>query len=91
MTMPSVMDAPELETAYVETYDLTIETIARPEPRGVRPGFWRTLVHGITTYLTPTPRERHAPVCSVRRPFEAPMDRLVREHPSLATYALAII
>jgi hypothetical protein len=89
--MPSVMDAPELETEYVETYDHTIKTIARPEPRGVRPGFWRTLVHGIPAYLTPTPRARHAPVCSVRRPFETPMDRLVREHPSLATYVLAII
>ena len=87
--MPSVMDAPELATEYVEPYDLTIETIARPAPRGVRPGFWRTLAHGITTYLTPTPRERHAPVCSIPRPFETPMDRLVREHPSLATYALA--
>jgi len=89
--MPSVMDAPELEIEYVKTHDLTIETLARPEPRGVRPGFWHTLVHGITAYLTPTPRERHAPVCSLRRPFETPMDRLVREHPSLATYALAII
>ena len=89
--MPSVMDAPEREITYVETHDLTIETIARPEPRGVRPGFWRTLVHGITTYLTPTPREWHAPVCSSRHPFEAPMDRLVREHPFLATYVLAII
>ena len=89
--MPSVMDTPELEIVYVETHDLTIETIARPEPRGARPGFWRTLMHGITAYLTPTPRERHAPLCSVHRPFEAPMDRLVREHPSLATYALAVI
>ena len=89
--MPSVMDAPDLEIECVEIHDLTIEPIARQEPRGVRPGFWRTLVHGITAYLTPTPRERHAPVCSVRRPFETPMDRLVREHPSLATFALAII
>ena len=37
--MPSVMDAPALDTAYVETHDLTIETIAPSEPRGVRPGF----------------------------------------------------
>jgi hypothetical protein len=89
--MPSVMDAPELELAYVETHDLTIETLARPHPRGVRPGFWRTLVHVITAYMMPTPRERHAPMYSSRHPFEAPMDRLVREHPFLATYALAII
>ena len=89
--MPSVMDAPELEIAYVETHALIIETRARPEPRGVRPGFWRTLVHGFTTYLTPTPCERHAPVCRVRRPFEAPIDRFTRENPSLALYALAMI
>jgi hypothetical protein len=89
--MPSVMDAPELEIDYVETHDLTIETIERPPARQTRRGFWRTLTHGITTYLTPTPRERHAPMCRVNRPFETPMDRLVREHPSLATYALAMI
>jgi len=93
--MPSVMDAPEL-VDYVETHDLTIETIERierewPRPRRARPGFWRTLTHRITTYLTPTRRERHAPVCRVNRPFETPMDRLVREHPSLAPYALAMI
>ena len=88
--MPSVLNAPEL-VEYVETPDLTIETIERPQPRRAHPGFWRTLMHGITAYLISTPRERHAPVCSVRRPFETPMDRLVREHPSLATYVLALI
>ncbi len=88
--MPSVIDTPELseQIEHVETYDFNIE---RPQPRQTRPGFWRMLMHGITTYLTPTSRERHAPVCHVSRPFETPMDRLVREHPSVATYALAII
>jgi len=85
------MDAPELEIEYVETHDLTIETIERRKPRRTRPGFWRTLAHKITQYVTPTRRERHAHVCPVSRPFEAPMDRLVREYPSLAPYALAII
>jgi hypothetical protein len=90
--MPSVMDAPELEIEYVETqHDLTIETIERPPVRQTRPGFWRTLMHGITTYLTPTRHERHTGACRVSRSFETPMDRLVREYPSLATYALAII
>jgi hypothetical protein len=88
--MPSVMDAPELKE-YVETHNLTIETSERPPAHRVRPGFSRTLAQRILTSLTPTRRERHAPVCPVRRPFEAPMDRLVREHPSLAPYALAII
>jgi hypothetical protein len=88
--MPSVMDAPEL-VEYVETHDLTIETIERPQPSRVRPGFWHSLGHKITRDLTSTHHERHAPVCSARRPFEAPMDRLVREHPSLSVYALALI
>jgi hypothetical protein len=86
--MPVVIDTPELEIEHVETHDLTIEM---PQTRRARPGFWRSLAHGITTYLTPTPREWHAPACSVRRPFETPMDRLVREHPSLSIYALATV
>jgi hypothetical protein len=90
--MPAVMDPPELDE-YVETPDFTIETPEREQsqPRRVYPGFWRTLAHTIAAYLTPTPRQQHAPVCSVRQPFETPLDRLVREHPSLAVYALALI
>ena len=87
--MPAVVDTPELmEIAQIETHDLTRE---QPPARTARPGFWRTLAHGITTYLTPTPYERHAPGSFARRPFESPMDRLVRENPFLAAYALAII
>jgi len=82
--MPSVMDTPELSED-VETHDLTIETLERPQIRRARPGFWRTLAHTITTHLTP------APACSTRRPVETPLDWLVREHPSLAVYALALI
>ena len=88
--MPSVMDAPEL-MEYVETHDFTIETRERPQPRRARPGFWRTLAQKITQDLTPTLRQRYTPVCSVSRPFEPPMDRLAREYPFLAAYALAII
>ncbi len=86
--MPAIIETHELEIEHGETYDLSIE--AQPPARQPRPEFWRTLVHGITTSLTPTRHERHAPVCRVSRPFETPMDRLVREHPSLATYALAM-
>ena len=82
--MPSVMDASEL-SEYVETHDLTIETSERPQRRRARPGFWRTLAHTLTTHLLP------APACSRRRPVETPMDWLVREDPSLAVYALALI
>ncbi len=85
--MPSVLDAPEL-IEYDEIHELTIE---RPQPRRTRPGFWRTLAHGVTKHLTRTPRVRQTPSCTIPRPFETPMDRLVREHPSLAIYALAII
>ena len=89
--MPAIIETYELEIEDVETHDLTIETLERPTAHRVRPGFWRTLARGIITYLTPTPCERHAPSCCVSHPFETPMDRLVREHPSIAVYALAII
>jgi len=88
--MLSVLDTPK-RTHYdehVETPDLTIE---RPQPRHTRPGFRRMLARGITTYLTQTPRVTQAPLCRAPRPFESPMDRLVREYPSLAPLALAII
>ena len=82
--MPSVIDAPEL-SEYVATHDLTIETLERLQIRRARPGFWRTLAHTLTRHLPP------APACSTRRPVETPMDWLVREDPSLAVYALALI
>ena len=63
----------------------------RPQARRARPGFWRSLARGITTHLTPTPREWHAPLRSTPRPFELPMDRLIQEDPSLSVLALAII
>jgi hypothetical protein len=85
--MPSVMDTPTL-LEHVETDNLPIE---RPQARGARPRSWRALAHGIATYLTHTLRERHAPWYRARRPFETPMDLLVREYPSLSVYALAII
>jgi hypothetical protein len=80
--MPSVMDAPAL-SEYVETHDLTIETLERPQIRRARPGFWRTLAHTITAHLTPTQRERHASSCSTCRPCETPADLLARQHPTL--------
>ena len=85
--MPAVIDTPE-RREYVENLDLNIE---RSQTHQAPPGFWRTLAHGITTYLIPTPREWHGPSCHGRRPFETPMDRLARESPSLALYALALI
>jgi hypothetical protein len=80
--MPSVIDAPEL-VDYVETHDRTIETLERRKVRHTRPGFWRTLAHRMTTYLTLPQRERYTPS------FETAMDRVVQEYPSLSTYAFA--
>jgi len=85
--MPSVMDAPELRE-YVETHDLTIETIERPQVRRARPGFWRMLAHKITTHLRPTPRRRHALSCSMPHPFETPADMLSRQYPTLYIRAI---
>jgi len=84
--MPPVIDTTNYDQ--VEAYTPERE---RPQARGARHGFWRSLAHRITTSLTPTPRERHAPLCSTCHPFEAPMDRLVQESSSLSLLALAII
>lgn len=85
--MPTVLDTPTV-LEHVETDNLPIE---RPSARGARPGFWRTLAHRVATYLTHTGRERHTPSYRGTRPFETPMDRLVREYPSISVHALAII
>ena len=90
--MPTVIDTPDLieHSEHVETHDLTIETRERPQARPARPGFWRTLVHRISTSLTPTPWERHVPVCRAYRPCEGAMDQMAREYPWLSVYALAV-
>jgi hypothetical protein len=85
--MPTVLDTPTV-LEHIETDNLPIE---RPPVRGARPGFWRTLAHGVMTYLTYTPRGRYAPAYRAPRSFETPMDRLVREYPSISVHALAII
>ena len=79
--MPSVMDAPEI-IEYVETHDLTIETLERPQARRACPGCWRTLAQTIAGYFTPSPRQQHTPV-PAPRPFETPADQLARQYPSL--------
>jgi len=84
--MPSILEAPEVVEH--DTYDVTIE---RSQPRSTRPGFWRTLGHWMSKHLTYTPRARQAPVSSVPRPFETPMDWLAREHPALTPMALAMV
>ena len=61
------------------------------QARRSRPGFWHSLAREITTHLTPTPRERHAPVRSMSRPFELPMDRLIQQDAYLSILVLAII
>ena len=82
--MPSVMDAPEL-IEYVETHELTTHELAiePPQPRGARPGFWRTL----RQYVTWPRLHRHHHMPSLGRVsdplIEAPIERLAREHPSL--------
>ena len=88
--MPSVMDAPT-SIEDVATHDLTIETRERPTVRRVHPGFWRTLAHGISTYLSALRRGQHVSSCRVSRPCEPSMDRFAREYPSFALYALAMI
>ena len=84
--MPPVIDTPN--DGHIDAHTLKSEC---PQARGARPRFWRSLARAITTHLTPTPRERHAPFSSTSRPFQPPMDRLVQEDSSLSVLALAII
>jgi hypothetical protein len=84
--MPPVIDTPNYDHVAAPTLDREW-----PQARRARLGFWRFLVQGITAYLTATPRAWHAPSGSTYCPFEPPMDRLVREYPSLSILALAII
>ena len=90
--MPSVLDVPE-RIEYVETHELTTHelTIEQPQPHRAHAGFWRTLGHRMTQLQSRTPRVRQAPSCSAHRPFEAPMDRVTREHQWLSILALAAI
>lgn len=88
--MSTVLDTPE-RIAHIEPSAIPDLHIEKPRARRARPGFWRTLAHGMTRHLTRTPRLKQTPSYSAHGPFEAPMDRLVREHPSLAPLALAII
>lgn len=87
--MPSVLDAPESSEriAHLDVPDLYL---AKPSTPRSRPGFWRTLVCGMTTHLIHTPRVQQAPSYSSHRPFETPMDRVAREQPWLSILALTI-
>jgi hypothetical protein len=89
--MPVLLDTPErIDSAYVTSVDLHQRTIERPATRKAKASIWRTLVSRLTAYLSPTPSKQHTPSSLVPRPFEAPMDRIAREYPSLSAHALAI-
>ena len=83
--MPAGLETHARASAHVEPSACALEE--RPQARGARPEFW----HRLATYLSPRLRAQHGPVSRTRRPFEPPMDRLVRESPSLSVSALAII
>jgi len=83
--MPAGIETHALARAYVEPSALSREE--RPQACGAHPGFW----HRLATYLPPMLRAQHVPVSRTHRPCEPPMDRLVREYPSLSVSALAII
>src|SRR5215467_2847435 len=87
----SIVMPPMINTTDDDQVEAHLLKRERPQAQRARPRFWCALAHRISTYLTPIPRERHAPSCSTYRPFEAPMDRLVQEYASLSLLALAII
>ena len=64
-----------------------IETPILARAHGAQPGFW----HRLAAYLTPLLRAQHVPASHTHRLCESPIDRLVRESPSLSVSALAIL
>jgi hypothetical protein len=83
--MPAGIETHAPASAPVEPSDLSREE--RPQAHSAHPGFWPRLA----TYLTAMLRAQHGPVSRTHRPCEPPMDRLIRESPSLSVSALAII
>jgi hypothetical protein len=76
--MPAVIDAPE-----VVEYEEQDCQEAQPKGRGARAGFWHTVGQYVRRH-----RARHA--ChtwssspGTPHPIEMPLERLVREHPTL--------
>ena len=83
--------------AICTTHEL-IERITTPEPLSPQPlvhgkalHALHALVHKVTSYLAYTPRAQYIPVGGSALTCEAPIDRLVREHPALSCYALAMV
>ncbi len=87
IAMPSVLATPE-RIEHIETPHLPAE---RPQARHAPPGCLQTLAHWVVRHMIHPPHARQAPSSWVRRPFETPMDRLVREYPLISLYALALI
>lgn len=85
--MPAICATPAL-VQYVTTPANFSE---QPQVRRVSRGFWRRLALKMSSHPEQTPQARYVPAYQVQRAFEAPLDRSMREHPSLSLYALAII
>ena len=89
--MPAILDTPEhLDRVQTDAITPAARSSEGPLARPARPGFWRLRVPRLPAALPLACPECHAPVCPVSRPLEAPMDRLIREHPSLVRDALAL-
>lgn len=88
--MPAVMDTHK----FIDIEDRTTQSLLQEQHQdhAGRPGWWRILTERISARLTPLSYTSYTSSCDhVLHHFESPMDRLVREHPSWAPYALAII
>jgi hypothetical protein len=77
--MPSVLDVPEV-VEDVDVYDLHEE---QPQARAAHPGFWQTVKQYVTWHRVQTPTGTPSSSHVSRHPIEMPLERLVREHPTL--------
>ena len=92
--MPAIMKTPKhLDLDDLETSDVTHDVMCEePLRRASHPGWWRRVTHGHCMRRARTPRVAHtAAYAHDVHPDEAPLDRCLREHPTLAPYIFAAI
>lgn len=88
--MPTVIASHEL-VEYSEYITTPAAPSEQPGAHGARKGFWRTLAYRLVGAATPASRACQMAAGGGQHPFEAPMDRLVREHPSLSLHLMAMV
>lgn len=85
--MPAICETDEV----IDQVAMPAHVQEKPQAQGKPRGAWKSLIHGMLSYLRHTPQEQQMTQCYVPQPFESPMDRIAREYPALSCSTLAIV